>query len=219
MDFKRARSLEQIELREQDIANAAAVLFDAGGYENVNYTDIAKAAGITRPTIYKYFATKDEILLRLLASEVIEWASWLEERLPELLKCSMHDVAVIFTKSIATRSRLFRLYSIVYTVLEKNSSVTRLTEYKRTIILQQQRMYRLLRTLFPRSSAHECYVLLNSLLSFAIGLYPMCNVSDVQRKAVISTNENFVIPDFSAVYCESAEKWLNAVQTGAANES
>src|SRR5712692_1293638 len=45
-----------------EVVTKAAELFDAAGYHNTGVADIAAAAGISKPTLYHYFAGKDEIL-------------------------------------------------------------------------------------------------------------------------------------------------------------
>jgi AcrR family transcriptional regulator len=51
----------------------AAELFDRDGYHQVNMTQVARAAGIEKPTLYHYFQSKDEILY------------WIHETFIELL--------------------------------------------------------------------------------------------------------------------------------------
>lgn len=51
--------------RQQEIIRAAADLFDQHGYHKVGVQDIARAVGIQKPTIYHYFASKDEILVQI----------------------------------------------------------------------------------------------------------------------------------------------------------
>lgn len=50
------------EHRRRQIIDDAARLFDSAGYRHVNMDDIARAAGIAKPTLYHYFRSKDDIL-------------------------------------------------------------------------------------------------------------------------------------------------------------
>ena len=47
------------------IINQAARLFDERGYSNTNMTDIARAGGIAKPTLYHYFRSRGEILVSI----------------------------------------------------------------------------------------------------------------------------------------------------------
>lgn len=51
--------------RRKEIVDAAAHLFDSGGYFTASMGDIAAAVGIAKPTLYHYFRGKDEILLHI----------------------------------------------------------------------------------------------------------------------------------------------------------
>jgi AcrR family transcriptional regulator len=49
-------------VKRNQVVDKAAELFDAAGYHNTGVADIAAAVGISKPTLYHYFAGKDEIL-------------------------------------------------------------------------------------------------------------------------------------------------------------
>lgn len=51
--------------RRFDIIEAARAVFLARGYAGASMDDIAREAGITKPTVYSYFRTKDELYYTL----------------------------------------------------------------------------------------------------------------------------------------------------------
>lgn len=51
--------------RRADILRAAGDLFGRRGYGSVQVDDIARAAGIGKPTLYRYFASKEELFLQV----------------------------------------------------------------------------------------------------------------------------------------------------------
>src|SRR5215469_1446557 len=57
--------VEQTQRRKREIIQGAARLFDRVGYHGVNMSMIAEAAGVKKPTLYHYIASKDEILFGL----------------------------------------------------------------------------------------------------------------------------------------------------------
>ena len=59
------RKAREFERREQDILSAALELFSGERWESVTVTRIASQAGIGKGTVYKHFASKDEIYARL----------------------------------------------------------------------------------------------------------------------------------------------------------
>lgn len=59
------RKIREFERREQEILSAALELFAGERWESVTVTQIAKQADIGKGTVYKHFASKDEIYARL----------------------------------------------------------------------------------------------------------------------------------------------------------
>lgn len=60
------RKQREFEAREQDILDAALTLFSKPNWESVTIERVAEAAEIGKGTLYKHFASKDELLFRLM---------------------------------------------------------------------------------------------------------------------------------------------------------
>ena len=60
------RKQREFERREQDILDAALQLFSQPNWESVTIDQIAKAAEVGKGTVYKHFASKDELLFQLM---------------------------------------------------------------------------------------------------------------------------------------------------------
>src|SRR6059036_4063647 len=61
--------------KPQAIIDAAIRVFARNGYYNSRVSDIAREAGIASGTIYLYFKTKDDILVRLFREKMAEWVA------------------------------------------------------------------------------------------------------------------------------------------------
>jgi AcrR family transcriptional regulator len=59
------RKIREFERREEEILSAALELFSGERWESVTVTQIAKQADIGKGTVYRHFASKDEIYARL----------------------------------------------------------------------------------------------------------------------------------------------------------
>ena len=55
-----------INATQQKIITAAITCVERWGVEKVNLNDIAKEAGVTRPTVYSYFSNRDEVIQQAL---------------------------------------------------------------------------------------------------------------------------------------------------------
>jgi AcrR family transcriptional regulator len=62
------------------IADAAISLFLAHGFDHVSVTDIATAAEVSKPTLFRYFATKEDLVLHRFADHKGEAARVVRDR-------------------------------------------------------------------------------------------------------------------------------------------
>src|SRR3546814_1841525 len=66
------------EERKKEVYVAAEKLFGERGYEKVTMTEIAAQAGMSKKTLYVYFADKEALLTSLVASRSEEHTSELQ---------------------------------------------------------------------------------------------------------------------------------------------
>ena len=66
------------------IAGAAISLFLAHGYDQVSVNDIAAAAEVSKPTLFRYFATKEDLVLHRFADHNGEAARVVRDRQPRV---------------------------------------------------------------------------------------------------------------------------------------
>lgn len=56
-------------LRERRILDAALTIFSQKGFVSASMDDIAAEAGLTKPTLYQYFPSKDELFTAIMSQE------------------------------------------------------------------------------------------------------------------------------------------------------
>jgi AcrR family transcriptional regulator len=66
------RTQKELEERRREIAHTAADLIFEKGFTETSVSQIAKAAGIGKSTLYDFFSTKDEIILLLMDEPIAE---------------------------------------------------------------------------------------------------------------------------------------------------
>lgn len=66
-------------LIEQEIFDQATRLFAERGFAGTNFQDIADAVGLTRPALYHYVSSKDDLLARLVAETTQDAATTIDE--------------------------------------------------------------------------------------------------------------------------------------------
>jgi AcrR family transcriptional regulator len=83
-----------------EIAEAAVALFAERGFETTTIDDIAAAAGMSQRSVFRYFATKDEIILGKFDLAVDDMVEALRARpVGEAVWTSLHRVFDVLTSS------------------------------------------------------------------------------------------------------------------------
>ena len=208
MTFQRARSQEQIERRQEDIIQASIELYDELGFEKLNFSAISKKTGLTRPTIYNYFKTKEEILIRVI---IQEFRNWTAELLGEFKLNKIYDlkeISRIWAETLSHHPRFMKLYSILFTMLEVNCSVDTLAQFKIDMLELHLPLNNLITQLIPGLNSEDIYAFLLFQLSIAIGIYPMANISENQMEAIVISETGYQVPDFKSNYSKAIYQQL-----------
>jgi AcrR family transcriptional regulator len=77
---------------EQRILAAARSTYLKSGVENTGMGDIAEAAGIARSTLYRYFPTRDEVLVAVIRTDMMSMAEFMQDRLARVSDPADHIV-------------------------------------------------------------------------------------------------------------------------------
>ena len=183
MDWVRARSDEQIEQRINEIVNATARLYEEHRFEDITFAMIAKEADFTRSNLYRYFQTKEDIFLELIKHDITVWREDILENFVDG-NPSLHEVAVISVDLILKHKRMVKLFTILFTLLEPNSSLDALTAFKRKINEEIGMVAQFLSTVLQFPSVEAAAEFLSTQSYLAIGAYPMMDLTAKQIEAM-----------------------------------
>ncbi|HOP63686.1 MAG TPA: TetR/AcrR family transcriptional regulator [Spirochaetota bacterium] len=107
------------ERRTEEILQAARNVILDKNFSGATMDDIAAEAGITKPTIYQYFSTKDELFVRMIEPMIESLATKLEEIRNNLSgkkyitgKTIVKDVFNVYYSTFEKDPDLFRLFNI-----------------------------------------------------------------------------------------------------------
>lgn len=199
MGFKRARSNEQIQDRIQEIVNAASTIYNAVGYEGLSFTTISEHTNFTRPNIYKYFKTKDEILLIIIKDDFKSFVTSLMKSFKINRLYTLYEISEIWTDKLMEHRRILDMYALL-SLIEKNVSVEALSEFKKEMTTLQLSLINLISELFPKAGKDSVENFFYLQLTLAFGLYPTCQLNDLQIKALKLAGLNYTYPDFKKTY-------------------
>lgn len=116
-------------LRSEAILEKARDLALAQDVRSVSMTSIARAAGIPRTTLLRFFASREQIFLVLASWAWRDWAEAVEQVLPAVSTDS-RQLAVVLSESLAERPLFCDLLAQAPLNLEHNVSLEALQKYK-----------------------------------------------------------------------------------------
>jgi len=105
--------------RTEDILLAAQKVILVKGYNGATMDDIASEAGLTKPTVYQYFKTKDELFIQLvkplihtLAMKLETIRVMLEEKRYKSGRDIIKDIFDVYYSTFEENPDLYKLFNI-----------------------------------------------------------------------------------------------------------
>ena len=181
--FQRARQPKQIEQRQEAILEAALVLFQKKGLENVTLADIAENVGTVKSNIYRYFDSREHIYLRVLQRQASEWEKRVMPALEALKrKGTAAKAAEVLTRSFIQSVEYSTLITVITTVLEKALSPALVIDFRAAFFARRKRLARALAAALPDIDAEEILPLTLHIFTHVAGLWPLCHPSSESEK-------------------------------------
>ena len=177
-------SAELTTSRREEIIAACRKLFQSMSYKEITIKEIAEETSFTRPSIYNYFETKEEIFLALFQKEYESIVEELDLLCQGKEALSLDDLASALAQALDKRPMLLKLLSMNLYDMEENARLERLVEFKTAyrdfITALDCCLYKFRPTLDEQSK----HTFLYSFLPFMFGLYPYTMATDKQKAAM-----------------------------------
>lgn len=183
LPFQRARKPAEREVRREAILAAAASLFDAEGAHGAGLNAIAAKAGFTKSNIYRYFESREDVLLSLFVDEIAAFAADVEARLGEL-DGGIKKIARVSAKAFSDHPRLGALIAILTTILEQNVSEETVVGVKRATSASIERIGRAIHAQLPKASLEDCVWVAGMLGAVVAGMWPSTNPGPVAARVL-----------------------------------
>ena len=177
-------SPEHMQDRRNEILDACEKIYSERGFYGVTLKAISEQISMTRPAIYTYFETKDEILLALLEREYAAWAVSLSEVKDEAGTLDRDALAERIADTLQGRETLLRIQNMNLYEIELNSRVECLAQFKRTYGSTLTLLMGILKAYQPDIGERELEVISLSFLSFLFGVYPFVFHTEKQLEAM-----------------------------------
>lgn len=170
--FQRARKPEEIEARRLTLLAAAAELFDAEGPQGAGLNAIAAKAGFTKSNVYRYFESREQVLLELFLAEMGRLVPSVCARLAEAPEGDVAGLADILAGEFVVRPRLCHLTAILVGVIESNVSEETIMRAKRKMGAQTAQIAAALQLKLPGSGVTDCFWAISMIGTLVAGMWP-----------------------------------------------
>lgn len=188
---------ELIEERREVIINACEKLYESLSFKDITMKEIGNAVPFSRPTIYNYFQTKEEIFLALFKREYDLWNDDLQRIKNENTSLSREQIAEKISRSLEKRVQLLKLLSMNNYDMEANSREEMLTSFKFSFGKSIELVREIIRKFRTEMAESEIASFIYTFFPFMFGIYPYVSVTDKQRIAMKNAGVDF---SYQSVY-------------------
>ena len=161
-------------------------------FKDITLKEIGNETSFSRPTIYNYYQTKEEIFLALFEREYVRWNEELQTILRDNRKLTKAELAEKLAASLANRQQLLKLLAMNNYDMEENSREELLTSFKVAYGESIKNVISILTKFCPKKSDAEIQNIIYIFFPFMFGIYPYTAVTDKQKEAMTEANVDFV---------------------------
>ena len=181
-------SPELTRARREEIINACEKLYEVMSFKEVTIKEISKYTSFTRPSIYNYFSTREDIFLALLQREYEAWIRYLEAVKPTSAEKTASGFAGMLAESLSTRPILLKLLAMNQFDMEEHRDVRCLAEFKSVCMAARKAVCSCLARYVPYMGIAEAEAFAYAFFPFMFGIYPYTTGTKKQAEALELAN-------------------------------
>jgi len=202
-EFIRARSVEQKQLRMNEIMETTDKLFSNHTYHEITLTTIAEALNWSRGNLYKYVTTKEEIFLELYLEQQQNYFNNVKAVFANSTDFTMETFAELWTTKLDKHRDYLRYYGILVTIIETNVTVERLAEFKKSVMIGLNEVITILEK-YCGIAHDEAAELFWTFIFHACGLNNSCNLNPLIKEAMKMAE----IPELNLDFVQNLNKFV-----------
>ena len=187
---------EQSNNRKQEIIQTVNKMFDEMDYQDISMKTISEHISISRPALYCYYNSKEEIMLEILKADYLKFISDITNVIS-----NGNDLTKDITNIYLSNIRLLKIVSTYLTDIETHVSIDCLVEFKKPFVESLKNLEEAFTNKYPSVSKDVIKTLINSLLMLTHGLYPMIYPTNNQVEAMKKVGMNYCTPQDAYSYC------------------
>ena len=160
-------------------------MLDEGALDELTLNELARRVGLAKSNVYRYYESREAILLQIFHEDICEWVDELVGKLGRIRAGSRIDkLASLLASTIAARPRLCLLNSVVAAVLEHNITVETARRGKLDNMVQVRRLVDAMAQAVPELTREQHDELLQLFNAFVVGFWADANPSDEVSQAL-----------------------------------
>ncbi|WP_182188428.1 TetR family transcriptional regulator [Pectinatus frisingensis] len=184
MNFQRARTEEQITRRQKEIIDACDTLYGNSSFNSVTIKAISELTSFTRPSIYNYYKTKEEIFLDLMQREYMDWYADVAAKFHVCNTMGKEEFCHFLTDSLVRREKMLRLLSIHLTAIENNCRTEKLSAFKKNSAVVFDILSQGIDKFFSATPEKAKKTFRSEFFIYVFGIYPFTHLSKKQKTAM-----------------------------------
>lgn len=181
--MKRTTTPQDVEHRREDIISACESLFGVLDYQDINLKAISQRTELSRPSLYNYFRTKEEIFLALADRYL---ASFMKDIRENILN-ARHDkkeLARIFTTILLRHFKFIEIVSVHMTDLETHTPLASLVAFKKHYKAFLELLVQAMLSQYPKADREKIDFFCQAFVASLHGIYPMTTPCKEQVEAM-----------------------------------
>lgn len=177
--------------RREEIIQACAKLYETMGFREITLKEIGQATSFSRPSIYNYFKTKEEIFLGLLTQEYEYWTQDLLHIVDAHETLTKEEVADKIARTLEKRENLLKISAMNLYEIEENSAIERLQEYKVAFRSAMNAVFACVDKFIPVETEEKKLLIQYGFFPFTYGVYPYTKPTEKQKEAMDTVGVEF----------------------------
>lgn len=186
-----------VEKRPGEIVTACRKLYKTMTFQEITLKEISRETSLSRPAIYNYFQTKEEIFLALLGDEYSEWCSSLEKLRDDNESLDIESFADALAFTLKKRETMMKILCMNLYEIEEHSREEKLVEFKLIYGRSMDLVLACLSKFFPKMTEDEKSDFVYKFFPLMYGIYPYVHPTDKQNKAMKKAG---IVPRKTSVY-------------------
>jgi AcrR family transcriptional regulator len=198
--FERAtRPAQKEQRRAHLLATARGMLDEGAAPRSLSLNEIARRASMAKANVYRYFESREALLLALLWDE---WTRWFDELRRGLARdrargAELEGLVAALARSLARRPLLCALTAELPSVLEQNLGEATIGAFKRESLAFFERIARTLEARCPALDTAGYMELVHDAAHVIAGLFPATRPSEAAARALGAPDLRFFQRDFA----------------------